>query len=343
MAAVLGAVSLIAAVPATAATPAPALFVVADSVGLSAKDAIPKAFPGWNATITGRPAVFTDVAVDEFVAPTGPLPAIAVVATGYNYPFWDPARFDRSVDAMVAALAAKGVKHVIWVTLREVQPQFVSASAWQQIQPYYWYFPEVNQHLRAAQSRHPELTLADWAALANQPDLSYDAIHLNAIGAALYARLLRSEVDGIGRLPGGQMLEVPVTGTHGVPTDVAAVVLNVTVTDPKYAGYITVVPCGPLSSAPSASTADYRWDTTVANHVVVRPGRDGKVCVFTYADAHVIVDLLGWITGTGGYTGVAPVRAIDTRVSGPLAAGTTARVTSRRSGCRPPPAPSSST
>ena len=174
------------------------------------------------------------------------------MATGYNYPFWDPARFDRSVDAMVDTLVAKGVRHVIWVTLREVKPQYVSAGAWADVQPYYWYFPEVNQHLRAALTRHPELTLADWAALADQPGLSYDAIHLNTTGAALYARLLRTEVDGIGRLPGGQTLEVAVAGTHGVPADAAAVVLNVTVDDPKYAGYVTVQPCG----APAAVGLD---------------------------------------------------------------------------------------
>ena len=103
------------------------------------------------------------------------------------------------------------------MTLREVKPQYVSAGAWADVQPYYWYFPEVNQHLRAALTRHPELALADWAALADQPGLSYDAIHLNTTGAALYARLLRTEVDGIGRLPGGQTLEVAVAGTHGVP------------------------------------------------------------------------------------------------------------------------------
>ena len=34
----------------------------------------------------------------------------------------------------------------------------------------------------------------------------------------------------------------------------------------------------------------------MANHVVVKPGTDGKVCVFTYAATHVLVDLLGWIT-----------------------------------------------
>jgi hypothetical protein len=226
---------------------------------------------------------------------------------------------------MVDTLVAKGVRHVVWVTLREVKPQYISAGAWADVQPYYWYFPEVNQHLRAALTRHPELALADWAALADQPGLSYDAIHLNTTGAALYARLLRTEVDGIGRVPGGQTLEIAVAGTHGVPTDAAAVVLNVTVDDPKYAGYVTVQPCG--APPPSASTVNYEWDTTVANHVVVRPGTDGTVCVYTYAATHVLVDLLGWITGAGGYTGIAPVRALDTRAAdAPLAAGATAVV-----------------
>jgi hypothetical protein len=155
--------------PPAAATPAPSLFVVADSVGLSAKDAIPRAFPGWNVTVTGHPAVFTDVAVTDYVAPQGPLPPVAVVATGYNYPFWDAARFDRSVDDMVAALESKGVRHVVWVTLREVKPEFISPSAWRQIQPYYWYFPDVNQHLRQAITRHADVTLADWAAIADEP------------------------------------------------------------------------------------------------------------------------------------------------------------------------------
>ena len=329
---VAGVVALVAAAvgglcapAATAANAPPGLFVVADSVGLSAKDAIPPAFAGWNVTVVGRPAVFTDVAVDDYVAPQGPLPDVAVVATGYNYPFWDPDRFDRSVDAMVNALVARGAHHVVWVTLREVKPQFISASAWVQVQPYYWYFPTVNQHLRAALSRHPELVLADWAAVADEPGLSYDAIHLNATGAARYARLLRTEVDGFTRLKAGHTLAVPVAGVGGVPGDAAAVTLNVTVTDPKYAGYVTVSPCGATTGT---SNLNYEWDTTVANHVIVKPGTDGKVCVSTYADAHVLVDLTGWIPAAGrGFVGITPTRAFDSRAGAPLPRGGTATVT----------------
>ena len=67
----LALVSVVAgAAPHASAAPSPGLFMVADSVVLSAKDAIPGAFPGWNVTITGRPAVFTDVAVTDYVAPS---------------------------------------------------------------------------------------------------------------------------------------------------------------------------------------------------------------------------------------------------------------------------------
>jgi hypothetical protein len=59
---------------------------------------------------------------------------------------------------------------------------------------------------------------------------------------------------------------------------------------------------------------------TVANHAIVRPGADGKICVFTFADAHVIVDLVGWLTAAGGYTGVVPIRAFDSRSTRALTA-----------------------
>jgi hypothetical protein len=312
------------AAPARAASAAPQLFVVADSVGLSAKDAIPRAFGGWNVAVVGRPAVFTDVAVTDYVAPAGALPEVAVVATGYNYPFWDPDRFDRSVDAMVDALVARGVRHVVWVTLREVKPQYISASAWAQVQPYYWYFPTVNQHLRAALPRHPELVLADWAAIADEPGLSYDAIHLNTTGAARYARLLRTEVDGFTRLKAGRTLAIQVTGVAGGPGDAAAVALNVTVTDPKYAGYVTVSPCGATAGT---SNLNYEWDTTVANHALVKPGPDGRVCVSTFADAHVLVDRTGWIPAAGsGFVGITPTRAYDSRTGAPIPPGGTATV-----------------
>ncbi len=297
------------------ATARPGLLVIADSVMLSAAGALSGVFPERAVEVVGRPAVFTDVAVPEYVAPRAQVPDVVVVATGYNYPFWDPARYDRSVDDMIAALQARGAAHVIWVTLREVKPQDVSASAWAQVQPYYWYFPTVNAHLRAARQRHPELILADWAAIADRPGVTYDAIHLNREGTALMGELLRREVDGFTRLPAGAVLEVYVPA---VPAGGSAL-LNLTVTNPRDPGFVTVYPCG--SARPTASNLNHdRWQE-IANHVAVPPGPDGTVCVYSLAASHIVVDLAGSLGA--GFEGIAPRRLLDTRVTGggPVPAG----------------------
>ncbi len=135
------------------ADPLPGVYMVTDSVGLGAKDAVPAAFPGRAVVVDGHPALFVELLQDRLVRPriaSNPelfANGIAVVAGGYNYPYWDPARFDRSIDHMIATLRAAGAAHILWVTLREVKPQYITPSAWRQVQPYYWYFPTVNAHL----------------------------------------------------------------------------------------------------------------------------------------------------------------------------------------------------
>jgi len=185
--------------------------VFSDSVGLGARNAIPAAFPSdWEVNVVGQPARFVEQLENGpcFWTLTGQQCDVrfrlaasphwfgdhVVIAAGYNYPYWDPGRFDRSIDSMVRRLTNAGVKHVYWVTLREIDPRYISASAWRDVQRYSWYFPEVNERLRAALARHPGLTLIDWAAAANRPNLTYDAIHLNSNGAALYAQLIEETV-----------------------------------------------------------------------------------------------------------------------------------------------------
>lgn len=320
----LFATSVVALAPLTTATPAAAappehrVYMVTDSVGLGAKNAVPAAFPAdWDVTVDGTPALFVEQLESKHVRPRmastpGVFGDYAVVAGGYNYPFWDPDRFDRSIDSIIAAFEQAGVKYVFWVTLREVKPEFITASAWSQVQPYYWYFPTVNDHLRAAVARHPNLSLIDWAAIADRPGLTYDAIHLNTFGAAEYAgNIARVVMSTASRLPAGSTTKVKVAGTGGVPADATAVSLNLTVTNPRAAGFLTAYPCD--EDRPLASNVNFRSDNTVAGAAIVPVAADGTVCIFTSSATHLIVDVMGSFSGTDAYIRAGPTRLTDTR------------------------------
>ena len=307
-----------------AAVAAKRVFMVSDSVGLGAVSAMPRAFPSdWQVTVTGKPAQFVEQLVDRYVKP---MPASAfgdnaLVAGGYNYPYWDVPRFDRSIDQMVNALLAKGVKHVFWVTLREVKPQFYTGynSLTAGYKLLYSQYPVANARLRAALERHPELSIIDWAATADQFGLTYDAIHLNPAGAALYSGLAASTIrTAATRKPAGTTTEFTVAGVAGVPADASAVALNLTAVSPRTSGYLTADPCG--GTLPIVSNLNFVPDQTVASAAIVPVGANGKVCVYQSADSHVLVDLNGAFAADSDFIALAPARAIDTRSGQPPAA-----------------------
>lgn len=296
--------------------PAKRVYVVAESVGLGAKAVLPLAFGSdWLVTVDGTPALFVEQLESQHVrARMATTPSVfgdvAVVAGGHNYPYWDPARFDRSIDSMMAALREAGVKHILWVTLREVKPEYISAGAWNQVQPYYWYFPTVNDHLERALQRHPDLTLVDWAAIADRPGITYDAIHLNSTGAALYSGIIAETARNVLSRPAtGATTVVPVSGVAGAGA--AAVAVNLTAVGPRAAGYLTAFPC--TSHPPLVSNANYVRDQIVAAAAIVPVGADGRICVFDSQSAHVVVDVGGSFPTGAGFVPVTPSRLLDTR------------------------------
>ena len=106
-----------------------------------------------------------------------------------------------------------------------------------------------------------------------------------------------------GRLTAGGVFAVEVPEGVGVP------VLNVTAVVPSGAGHVTVFPCD--RAMPTASNLNYVAGETVANLAMVRPDADGRVCVSSYAEIDLVVDLAGWATT---YDPVdTPVRLVDTR------------------------------
>src|SRR5947209_2531293 len=181
------------------------LYVIGDSVMLGAKPYLTKAFPDWQVTFAGRPSLTVHKAIGEL--PAGPLGPVALVALGYNsnwqkdrqnFQIWSD-RFDKDVEDMLAALKQRGVRKVVWVLLRELTPDLMPKSAAAISQPI-WSFPYVNERLRAAKLRHPDLALADWVTAARQPGITYDAIHLNPRGGELMVNVVRVAV-GLDPLP----------------------------------------------------------------------------------------------------------------------------------------------
>jgi len=128
-----------------------------------------------------------------------------------------------------------------------------------------------------------------------------------------------------------QTITLQVAGTtgpgDGVPAAGAeAVVLNVTVTNPRGASYLTVYPTG--QSLPNASNLNFTAGQTVPNRVMVPLGTNGQVNIFNGWNAtDVVVDVNGYFTDNtatptiqGRFTAVVPARILDTRY-GPAPVG----------------------
>jgi len=116
-----------------------------------------------------------------------------------------------------------------------------------------------------------------------------------------------------GALAAGNVLTLQVTarGVTNVPATAAAVVLNVTVTAPEAAGYLTVWPCG--SAQPLASNLNYTAGRTVPNLVIAKLGVGGTLCLVGQATLHVVADINGWFAPTSAFTPAPPERLLDTR------------------------------
>src|SRR5262249_55099544 len=111
-------------------------------------------------------------------------------------------------------------------------------------------------------------------------------------------------------LGAGETRALQVVAQADVPADAVAVALNVTVTEPTAATYVTVWPDG--APRPTASNVNVIAGQTVANMVTVGLGPDGQVDLFNFnGAAEVVVDVTGWYAD--GFKPVVPVRVADTR------------------------------
>jgi hypothetical protein len=109
---------------------------------------------------------------------------VVVVIVGYNdY----EANYAANIEQALSVFAKAGVQRVLWLTLRESRQSYAS----------------MNDMIRDAARRHPELTVVDWNAASrnNPPWFQPDDIHLTAIGAEAMASLVNGTLVQLGIAP----------------------------------------------------------------------------------------------------------------------------------------------
>ncbi|MFB6517506.1 hypothetical protein [Streptomyces sp. NPDC056401] len=118
-----------------------------------------------------------------------------------------------------------------------------------------------------------------------------------------------------GQIAGYGTFSATIAGAGWVPYGATAVALNVTVTNPKDAGHLTVYPSG--KAAPTSSNLNFSGGQTVANSVIVPIGADGKIKIRngSWKGTDVIIDVVGYYSPTSqaAYVPFQPFRRIDTR------------------------------
>jgi hypothetical protein len=117
---------------------------------------------------------------------------IVIVDVGYNEP---PADYGGAMAAVVDALLARGVGHVIWVTMRETSDGYRA----------------INTTIRDRAGRERRVTVADWEeASRGKPWFRADGLHLYADGAIGLANFLRPYVmSACGSACASRRSEVP--------------------------------------------------------------------------------------------------------------------------------------
>jgi len=119
-------------------------------------------------------------------------------------------------------------------------------------------------------------------------------------------------------IPSKGELVIQVGGTPGVPaTGVAAVVLNVTVTQTTAQGFVTLYPTGGGRPVVSNLNIGGRGETS-ANLVTVAADSAGRVTAYALTSTHLVVDVAGYYTeelysADGRFEPIIPTRILDTR------------------------------
>jgi hypothetical protein len=130
-------------------------------------------------------------------------------------------------------------------------------------------------------------------------------------------RVIDTRVDPPGRVPAGTAIEIDVGDE--VPAGTTAVAAYVSATEAGGNGFVTAYECG--AGRPEASSANYVAGGTRGAVAITPISPAGTFCLYTYADAHLLVDLQAAFVpdhpdGLRFTPLPTPSRLVDTRVTG---------------------------
>lgn len=249
--------------------------------------------------VDGRCTTKTVCAGSTGVAAVEDLPRdldLVLVELGYND---TPSNFAGDIDAMMAALNARGAKQVVWVNMANIRTSNGEL-----------FYPQANAALAAAPSKWSNLTVLDWDSFSDGPERPRwfsDGVHLTTTGQAEFALWLRSNIVSLAPshyLAPPERIDVPVVGetltaTDGaeliVPSTATGVALNVAVVKPSANGFGTVWPC--QDERPLVASVNFASGAVLSNSVIAPISGDGTVCLYSSVGTNIVVDIAGWFTG----------------------------------------------
>jgi hypothetical protein len=149
------------------------VLVIGDSVFIGTASAIPIALPDWVVTYDASGNRRLAEAIDLLDERSDEIGEAVVIHLGNNYIPGERGDFATQLEVVMMRLWF--VPRVVWVTVPEVSPSRA----------------EMNEAIREAADRWPNLVVADWAVLKEQhPEWSWDGLHLTSEGRAAMAQLI---------------------------------------------------------------------------------------------------------------------------------------------------------
>ena len=132
----------------------------------------------------------------------------------------------------------------------------------------------------------------------------------------LPCRALDTRLTG-GPIPADVPFPIQISGVCDVPATAVGAALNLTITGPQGAGYLTAWPSGP--TAPFTAAVNFTAGEDVGNAVDIGLGPTGGVLVQSIVPTDLVVDIYGYFTGgelTGSNTALGDSALSSTTLTG---------------------------